>query len=385
MMMTATCHNLPKLLLLCSFLVPTWGCRQSAPPQSGVDRTGDVSSLKSKVIAQGQILPSGGFIRLAGKPGDIVDEVLVTSGDKVQAQAPLVKLRSESINAGQLAVLEARRAEASRTRDNTILTAQQNVKAAQLKLDHLSGQQVSLARKSELLNLAREQVAATQKVLKQLQSIAADAVTGEFVGQIEIDRQQVSVSQADLNFRQQEEAHAQAAQDLEFASLAAQAEMDAAQAVLAAAESSQALQVIDLEIKALKLTSAAAEVLAPTDGIIFAVNVRPGEAVTTFPLIEMASTKELVCEVEVNEMDAAAIAQGQPVKIYSRAFGDAPLTGHVLKKSALIGRPQLRPLDPLARVDFRAVTAIITLDEASSEKAQNWLQLQVEVEIDISQ
>lgn len=385
MMMTATCHNLPKLLLLCSFLVPTWGCRQSAPPQSGVDRTGDVSSLKSKVIAQGQILPSGGFIRLAGKPGDIVDEVLVTSGDKVQAQAPLVKLRSESINAGQLAVLEARRAEASRTRDNTILTAQQNVKAAQLKLDHLSGQQVSLARKSELLNLAREQVAATQKVLKQLQSIAADAVTGEFVGQIEIDRQQVSVSQADLNFRQQEEAHAQAAQDLEFASLAAQAEMDAAQAVLAAAEASQALQVIDLEIKALKLTSAAAEVLAPTDGIIFAVNVRPGEAVTTFPLIEMASTKELVCEVEVNEMDAAAIAQGQPVKIYSRAFGDAPLTGHVLKKSALIGRPQLRPLDPLARVDFRAVTAIITLDEASSEKAQDWLQLQVEVEIDISQ
>lgn len=384
-MMTATCHNLPKLLLLCSFLVPTWGCRQSAPPQSGVDRAGDVSSLKSKVIAQGQILPSGGFIRLAGKPGDIVDEVLVTSGDKVQAQAPLVKLRSESINAGQLAVLEARRAEASRTRDNTILTAQQNVKAAQLKLDHLSGQQVSLARKSELLNLAREQVAATQKVLKQLQSIAADAVTGEFVGQIEIDRQQVSVSQADLNFRQQEEAHAQAAQDLEFASLAAQAEMDAAQAVLAAAEASQALQVIDLEIKALKLTSAAAEVLAPTDGIIFAVNVRPGEAVTTFPLIEMASTKELVCEVEVNEMDAAAIAQGQPVKIYSRAFGDAPLTGHVLKKSALIGRPQLRPLDPLARVDFRAVTAIITLDEASSEKAQDWLQLQVEVEIDISQ
>ena len=81
-------------------------------------------------------------------------------------------------------------------------------------------------------------------------------------------------------------------------------------------------------------------------------------------------------------MDAALVQAGQSAIIRSKAFPQ-PLAGKVLRKSPLVGRPQLRPLDPLARVDYRAVTALIQLDRESTETARQWLQLQVEVEIAI--
>ncbi|MEO8269930.1 MAG: hypothetical protein ABI557_09425, partial [Aureliella sp.] len=57
------------------------------------------------------------------------------------------------------------------------------------------------------------------------------------------------------------------------------------------------------------------------------------------------------------------------------------LKGQVAKKFRLVGRPQLRSLNPLARADYRTVTAIVDLDTPSIEIAKNWVQLQVEVEI----
>ena len=153
-----------------------------------------------------------------------------------------------------------------------------------------------------------------------------------------------------------------------------------AQAILKAASESEAAHIIDLQIEALELENAAAEILAPEPGVILAIGATKGEASLQLPLIEMANNTSIVCEVEINELDAAAVAAGQPATIRSRAFPE-PLSGHVRRKFQLVGRPQLRPLDPLARVDYRTVTAIIDIDPESAELARNWLQLQVEVEI----
>ena len=98
----------------------------------------------------------------------------------------------------------------------------------------------------------------------------------------------------------------------------------------------------------------------------------------------MADLSALVCEIEVNEMDAPEIMAGQAATISSRALGEQSLKGQVAKKFKLVGRPQLRSLNPLARADYRTVTALVDLDAASTEIAQNWVQLQVEVEIQTS-
>lgn len=364
----------------CVLLLAAIGCYKSTRPTAPPRSQANVGELKSKVIAQGQILPAGGVVRLLGAPGDIVDEVLVETGQEVTAGQQLIRLRSESVAAAQLAVLNARRSEADATLARTIDAAKQQVAASELKLEHLAAQKKQLEQNASLLELANEQVESTKRVMRQLEAISNDDVAGGYVGQIEIDRQKVSVGEAELAYKQKLSAQQQAAEDLRFAEKAARLELEAALQTLASAASSNTLKIIDLEIATLKEKSNASKITAPTDGTVLAVRTRRGEATTSFPLLEMANTANIVCEVEVNEMDAAIVAEGQKVRIYSRAFAE-PLSGEVSKKHSLVGRPQLRPLDPLARVDFRSITAIVVLDEVAAEQAQDWLQLQVEVEI----
>ncbi|GAB5403702.1 MAG: hypothetical protein Aurels2KO_19330 [Aureliella sp.] len=352
------------------------GTRPTAPPRSQAD----VAELKSKVVAQGQILPAGGVVRLLGAPGDIVDEVLVETGQEVKAGQQLIRLRSENVAEAQLAVLDARRNDAAETLKRTIAAADQQVEAAVLKIRHLASQRSQLEKNGSLLALAKEQVESSKRVMQQLETISKDALAGGYVGQIEIDRQKVAVGEAELAYKQQLTAHEKAVEDLSFARQAAEVELRVAEQARASAKASSALQIIDLEMATLKEKSNAAKIVAPTDGKILAVRTRRGEATTNYPLIEMANISQIVCEVEVNEMDAAIVNEGQKVRIYSRAFPE-PLTGTVAKKHSLVGRPQLRPLDPLARVDFRSITTIVELDSAAAEQSQNWLQLQVEVEI----
>jgi len=373
--------NLTGLLGTFVFLITAvTGCYQSQNRSRPAGNAAEMRELKSKVIAQGQILPAGGIARLMGAPGDIVDEVLVQAGQKVTAGQQLVRLRSESVAETQLAALLARRQEAQLSYTQTIGQAEQAVAAAKLKVARAEKGRSQLSASDEVLRLAREQVDAAKRVMQQLEAIAGDSVTGSYVGRIEIDKQKVSVGEAELAYEQQKLAHQQAQTDATFALEAAQLEEATAEQALNTAQQSTALDVLDLEIESLKEKTAAARIAAPTDGIVLAIHTRRGEATTSFPLVEMGNTREMVCEAEVNEMDAALVEPGQTVKLFSRAFAE-PLTGKVAKKFSLVGRPQLRPLDPLARVDFRSITVVVELDEAVANKADDWIQLQVEVEI----
>ncbi len=370
---------LPSVFWLALFL-PTAGCidssRRAGPTASSR------GSAQKKVMAQGQILPADGFIQLAAPPGDVVEEVLVAVGSQVTANQPLVKMRSEAVRAAQRRTLIHRIGEAEKERAIAIDRAQRQVALAKLKLDQLEAQTRALERKAGLLKFARQQVEAAEKVLRQLESISGDNLTNEFVGQIEIDRQRVAVGEATLSYKQQEENQRQAADDLRWAQKAAQQEITAAEVMLKSATESEALKTLQLELATLDRQTEAAQIISPDEGVIVAINATKGEASVRLPLIEMANNNRLVCEVEINEMDAAHVQEGQPATIRSRAFGSTSLSGHVLRKYQLVGRPQLRPLDPLARVDYRAVTAVVELTPDSTERAKNWLQLQVEVEID---
>ncbi|MCA9132176.1 MAG: efflux RND transporter periplasmic adaptor subunit [Planctomycetales bacterium] len=366
------------VLLVVGLVLGLAGCTSRAePPSPAAD-----SLARDKVYAQGQILPAAGFIQLSAAPGDIVEQVHVMVGESVQQGQLLLSMRSGTLLAEQLAPLRMRREEAARQQDVTVNRARQQRDAAQLQLDQRQAQQAALARRERLLELAQQQVLATQRVLQQLEAISSNAATREFVGQLEIERQKIAVSEAELNYRQQAEAQQQAADELQWAQRAAESELAAAELLLASSQASQAVSVLDLEIQALEKQAAAASVVAPTAGVILALNVQAGEASGPRPLLEMADLQALVCEVEINEMDAALVQPGQPATLRSQAWGEQELSGRVEKKFKLVGRPQLRPLDPLARADYRTVTAVITLDASSVPAAQEWLQLQVQVEID---
>ena len=354
------------------------GCERSQPLPPSTS-----PSLSPRVVAQGQILPDGGFIQLAAAPGDLVEEVLVDEGDVVEKDAKLITLRSETVRNQQVSALAVRRENALQEQSRAIQQAKRAVAGAELKLSRVQAQQAALDGQEELLVMAREQIDASKAILQKLLGIAQGQATSEFVGQLEIDQQRIKVRESEMEYKQQEKAQQRARQDLQWAEKAAKQELEAAHELLVAAEESTAVQVVDAEINTLKAQADSTLILAPSTATVLSINASRGEAAMQLPLIELADLESLVCEIEINEMDAARVEEGDKVEIHSRAFGEKPLTGHIREKTRLVGRPKLKPIDPLARVDYRAVTAIAKLDAESVERAADWLQLQVEVDIHV--
>ncbi len=366
-------------LLLMSTVIA--GCEgRPSPDIDPKNASADASSIQ-RVTAQGRILPAQGFTRLAAV--GTVKQVHVHAGQQVKQGELLVTMQSRAALTLQLKVARERLEEAQQQKDLAETQALQLLKSAQRKVDEIEKKKQLLVDQDKLLDIAKEQLQASQNVLSRLEAIA-DSHLKEFVGQLEIDRQKVSIQEAKLQVEEQQVAHQQAENDLKLSEFIATTELESAQQSLAAARSSRAVAIVESEIEVLRKQSEAARIRAPTNGEIIAVNVKAGESSVQLPIIEMADTAQLVCEVEINELDAARVHENDKASMTSRAFNGETIRGIVKRKSNVVGRPQLKPFDPLAPVDYRSVTAVIELDEASRELASQWLQLQVEVEIEVA-
>lgn len=358
------------VVILCASLT---GCT------SGRSKTLPPAARKDHVLAQGQVMPAGGVVRLSGAPGDIVAAVEVKVGQDVEADQELVQMRSSSLRSKQLLALHAQKKAAQQQAQQKTAQASQQVRIATAKLENVRAIEDSLPRKEKLITIAKAQLTDAKEVLAKLKGISKNKLTKEFVGDLEVDKQAMVVRDAELKLGQQQETYDQAVQDVELAKKAALIELEVAEELLMAAKEFSPVEVIDAQIATLQEEMAAAKILAPVGGRVLAVNARRGEAsVPQVPLVEMADLSEIVVEAEINERDAAQVKVGQSATISSRAF--KPISGKVLRVDALVGKPQLKPLDPLARKDYRSKVVTIELDDTNA--AKEWLQLQVEVKIE---
>jgi ABC exporter DevB family membrane fusion protein len=367
--------------LLLGLISAVAGCNSSGKAQPTTKAK--VPAVKiSKIVAQGQILPAGGLIRLAATPGDVVDQIDVAVGDSVKANQPLITMRSLKVHEARMHALHSRLEDARQQKENAIEQARLQLSATEINLERIAAQAKALDRQEAILKLAENQVAASESVFEQLSSIAKDPLTRDFVGTLQLQQQQMAVSEAELKYRQQVESFEQAKETAAFEEVAAQEERRAANMALQVAQSSLAVAAIESEMKALDLQQQSSTVVAPQAAVVVAINTRVGEAAAQFPLIELADETKTICEAEVAETDAARIAPGQLARIASPALPQE-LHGKVLRRGQLVGRPQLAVADPLAKADYRSVTVIIEIDPSDVSLASKWLQLQVRVEIDL--
>ncbi len=371
------------LLLLLGFS----GCRNG---DDSATSAGDGAGLtgRSRVLAQGQILPKDGFIRLMASPGDTIESVHPDAkvfGPPVNEGDELVVLRSSERLAQEIEALEKQMLATRAQEEQELAQAKSRVVIAEQKLNSLRKREASLAKQQSLLDVAAQQVAASKSVLEKLERIASGALTREFVGELEIDRQRIAVSEAELQYEQQKDSLEQAALNLLDQIKAAELELELAQQVVDLAKQNQEQElnpasVYATQIKGLQLQLQAARIIAPRSATIVAMNATAGSAVLPqVPLVEMADLNQIVCHAEINERDASKVQVGNKATLTSRAF-DEPIVGRVDAVHRMVGRPQLRSLDPLARTDYRSVTAVISICDASL--ARDWLQLQVQIEID---
>ena len=136
-----------------------------------------------------------------------------------------------------------------------------------------------------------------------------------------------------------------------------------------------------LELAQLNLSHA--QIVAPFDAVVVAVNARPGElAASAVPAIVLADISSLYLEVAVDEVDVARVAPGQPVTVTLDALPNALLAGRVEKiapaATNTIGvvsygvRLRLDPTQAQIREGMTATAEIVVAEARDVVLAPNW-------------
>jgi HlyD family secretion protein len=123
-------------------------------------------------------------------------------------------------------------------------------------------------------------------------------------------------------------------------------------------------------------------VKAPQSGVIFDIYTRAGEVVSNNGIVELGQINQMYAVVEVYQSDVGKIRPQQQVKISSNSL-PGQLQGKVDWVGWKVQRQNVINSDPSENIDSRVVEVYVQLDQASSEKAAKFTNLQVKAVISL--
>lgn len=124
-----------------------------------------------------------------------------------------------------------------------------------------------------------------------------------------------------------------------------------------------------------------AYVRAPERGTVLDINVRAGERPPNDGIIDLGDTSRMTVVAEVYQTLIGRVTIGDPVTVSAQALSQ-DLTGIVSAIGLEIGRQTITSDDPATNTDARVVDVIVVLDAASSELARGFTNLEAVVRID---
>ncbi len=277
--------------------------------------------------ALGRVLPRSGIIEVPGAVGDVVQAINTSEGAWVEAGQSLATLSSAPVARSRLQQAEAELAATRANAARDLAIAEGQVATAELELTYATN---------------------------RFDRIKA-AGNSEFISPDQIEARTLGKQQAELKV-------AQARQDLAKARLAGDRGIRAAEA----------------EVTAARAILAAAEVRAPVKAQVLKVRARPGATVGPGSLFQLGDTTGMVVVAEVYEADVLKVKTGQKVTVSSAALPQK-LTGTVASVSSMVARNALESIDPNAGSQSRIVEVTVQMDEASP--LDRLVLLQVDVTI----
>ena len=349
---------------------------KSSPPKSDNKQ----AVRPARVIAQGQIQPASGLIRLNGTPGDAVESIKVALGQPVNAGDVLITLRSHAARESQVEMLKQQLSDAQLQQTAAIERAEIELSAARMQLKLADQQATSIKNRRPSIELLKQQWQDAQAALRRVEAISQDPLTKAMVSRLEIDKQRASVTAAQLQYQSQQETIDQADLSASSGKELAQEKVRAAEKALDLAKRIDPAAVLKAQIASAEQQLALSKLVSPIDGTVVSLEARVGESIAQYPLIQVADLTRMVCQVEIYQTDAPLVQIGQKAEMRSDAF-KKPLRGKVARIDRLIGFPQLRATDPLAKTDYRTLPVQVEIDGADAAVAAHWVQLQVEVTI----
>jgi len=358
---------------------PTFGVRQSpkTPEKAPAKSTG--------ISAQGRLLPASGIVQISALPGDRIEKLLVEVNQQVVEGQVLARMRSEKLRAAELdaartKLIETRKAaEAKRTESQLgIDTARGRLKQAESQLKQATEQKKLL--ETQLGDAPSSQVAALQKQIETFVALRKDPLTRPMIGAMELEARQIELNKIHTSLQSSMLVATQASEAALLAAEIAHDGLEAAEKAVTLVEESFPTRSLEKQIELLELQVAQSPIVAPCDGMILSLFAEAGELSTGLPAMELANLEKMVCIAEVHEADIGQLAIGDIATIHSSAL-ERSLQGRIRRIDSLVGMPQMRSPNPMARTDFRAVPVVIELDDEDSRIAARRVQLQVDVSI----
>lgn len=254
----------------------------------------------------------------------------------------------------------------------------------------------SLPQLENTLASARANLAATEAILVQTRSAVASALSEALANR---DRAASAAVQARAEATREGELHERGVisrarfEQAESAAVQAERELDRAEALLArqaGGEDQPDIGVAMRQVEVARAELARAEgdmakgvVIAPQDGVVIALHLRPGERPDQQGIATIGATDRMQAELEVYQTDIGRVAPGQRVTLTSPALANE-LTGTVTRLGLEVGRQTVLASNPAANTDARIVRVIVSLDRDLSERAAALTGLEVTGRIDVT-
>ncbi len=362
------------------WLFSTWQWPLGEKPAATRSETEQIA--QPPVFAQGRLLPKGGIYNVVAPLGQRIAALLVNENDGVVAQeSELATLQALESLVMQSQLTDAQSDSAEKdlehktlVAENNLLLASSNVRSAQLNLEQ--------AQAASDFSVPEQQLEQAREKLNRLNQLARDPQTSLYVSRAQLAEQQLAIKRAEAEFDNSRRKQAAA---MEGAKMAVEI---ALQSEVAAEKDLAILKKLSVDNRAAKLTKQLAEtqvtnarILAPISGIVLKIFVKPGESVSTTPLMQIGDLSHMECNAEIVDQMIPRVAIGLRAKITHPAL-PRTLYGTVRQIGRLVGNSTLPNPSPLAMVDRRTVEVRIEIDAADVEAASALVNLQVTVEIE---
>ncbi len=297
------------------------------------------------VIGLGALLPDGDVATIAppfGSGDARVATLVVDEGDQVTVGDTLAVLDNEAQYKAALEAAEANVALRQANLEQTRTSIEASLKEARASLGSAEAAALNARKDYERAQSLIQRGSISEAVLDQRRATSDQAART-------VDQARATLSRYDVG-----EINTQV--DVVVAARS----YDAAQASLTQAER-------DLE---------KAYVRAPITGTVLKIHVRPGEKPGAEGVMNIGNIERMTAEVEIYQTQIGDVTLGDPVNITANAL-PTPLQGSVSHIGLEVERQTLIDDDPAANTDARIVEVTVLLDEASSEIAARYTNLQV--------
>jgi HlyD family secretion protein len=347
------------------------------------------------IVSQGRLVPFNRISNITAPPGQKVEKYLIDVDNYLNQPVTVKKDQEIAILSGHKLLLQQKDLAQAQLKDATIelqaavdsatsakIAADMAVKEAELKLKQINENQDQQLNQRKIDN--------AQKKLDQIKQLLVNEKTRELISQQDVVDREIDLAQAQDDFDKATLQLENAREAAEFALESAKKNQTLAADALLRAKNAKdnppeslttAVEVANTQLEL-------AKVLAPADGTVLKVFVKPGESAVNTPLVQTGNLNQMQCIAEVADRMVNQIQIGDRVTISSPAFsdpensGETTVQGTVESIGRIVGDSNLPSPNPLALVDKKTVDVTITIDESDTEIARRFVNLQVSVKIE---